>query len=844
MFNKIIKLVFLCIVTFTFTNKVIAEAEYPGVPPSFLFLPQHSVAATDGVLSALSNPAALGVHDESGLLLMAPYIKDGDFGDWGIAFKGGGLGFTAEILQNTDQRRRYTLGTGGGEKGVYIGYSYSWTSRVDRQNTWDIGMLYRPLRCVSLGAVARGVNMPKANQIKSNIGLDFGLAVRPLAPFGPIGNNLGQSLTLTADVYLREYDKYTDPLTKIVFDEESYSDNIAFKIGAIAEIVPGITAHFDYLPKVESSFLPVDEKIYAGLTFNFGQSSIGDYHDSDEERGSFYMGVYDFHKKSILKYKKKKFVEIKLEGSIIEHNRSSGLFSRKSRTVLGFHRKIEKYTQNPEIEGMILKIGSFSAGWAKLQEMRNALQKFKDSGKKIIVFLETAGNGTYYLASIADRIYLPPTGDIYMTGLAAHMLFLRGTLDKIGIEPQLEHIGDYKSASDMLTRHDMSEAQAEATNAILDDIFDVYVTAIAEGRGMEKEAVITLFNSGPFTSEEAFEAKLIDSLIYIDQLNDVVEDFTGRESPVHDEKYFAKNEIRNEEWNDVRRKKIAIVYGTGAITSGSSSNGGLFGGESMGSETIAEAIRNARNDESVDAILFRVDSPGGSALASELILREVTLCTEGDDKKPIIVSMSDVAGSGGYYVACQADTIIALPNTITGSIGVISGKFTYDELQRKIGVNGATLRRGEHADMYAGYRSFTDDEWAKLRDQINQMYQIFLQRVAAGRGMDTSAVNKIAQGRIWSGTAAKELNLIDETGGLDLAIEITSRMAGIKDDEEFDIAISPKSKYEFGFGSQLKMMVRNTLPESVLNAADKITSETKWNDGQALYIMPYQINIE
>lgn len=814
------------------------------VPPPFLLQPQQSTATPGDALAVLSNPAGLGIHNGESSLFLAPYYKKTDFGDWGLLFNEEGFGFAAEIISNPTEmdsdfpnpRRRFTWGLGGGNDNVYFGFAYSWTTRVDRQNNWDFGMLFRPYNFLSAGAVLRGVNTPRIGEVESNIGYDLGIAVRPLGLLGSFGNKHSDRVTLTADAYLRKFDTVAGQ------ESEGYTDEIDYKFGAAVQVIPGITAHVDLRPELKG-VLKHYERIYGGLTFNFGHGSVGTYQEDGTGRGTAYIGTFERVNRTILTHKKKKFVEIELSGPIIEHNRDKMFFKTKYRTIHGFHRDLDRLAKDPAVEGILLKIGDINAGWAKHQEMRNALLKFRESGKKIVVYMESCGNSSYYLASSADKIYLTPSSEVYLTGLAAHMLFVRGTLDKIGIDPQLEHIGDYKSASDMFTREDMSEAQAEATNAVLDDIYDELVSAIARGRNMDEDEVRALVDKGPFTSDEAFKAGLVDSLVYEDQLKDLVHELSdGKPSIVKECRLSEKKGYRSR-WEDMRRKKIAIVYGTGAITSGKSSGDGFFGGESMGSVTIAEAIRQARNDDDVAAIVFRVDSPGGSGLASEVILREVKLCTEGDNKKPIIVSMSDVAGSGGYYVACLADKIVAMPNTITGSIGVVSGKFTYDEFQRKIGINTATLRRGKHADMYAGYRSFTDEEREKLHDHIEQFYNIFIGHVAAGRGMDTSRVHEIAQGRIWSGSDAKEMGLIDETGGLDLALELAAKAAGIKEGEDYAVKIYPKRKkfdFEFGF----ETMVRNSLPANVLEAADILADETRWEDGEILYLMPYRLDIE
>ncbi|MBT3231615.1 MAG: signal peptide peptidase SppA [Calditrichaeota bacterium] len=835
----IIFLLVIAVMVFAFDEAYAQEGGVPGVPPTFFSLPQHSVAATDGALSILANPAGLGISNGSSMTFMLPYQKEAKFGDWGFASKDDGFGFSAEVFNHSvgDQnynQRRYTWGLGGGGDGFYMGFGYSWTTGIDRKNNWDFGVLSRPMRCMSFGAVARGINQPEIYGEKSNVGYDLGLAFRPLAPFGPIGNNQGDRLTITADFNLRQFDA-TD-----TFEEEGYLDEMGMKIGVRAELLPGVIAHLDYLPEVKGH-LARSEEILAGMTFSFGNSGVGSHHRSSGT-GTAYLDFSDRFEKTMLKKKSEKFVQINLSGTIVEQNRK-GFFSSKHRTIRHFNKLMDRLTDDPEVKGIYLKMSGFGAGWAKMQEMRDALVKFKDAGKQIVVYAESFGNGSYYLASVADKIYLPPTGSLNLTGLAAHMQFLRGTLDWIGVEPQLEHIGKYKSYSDMMTRDNMSDAQAEATNAILDDIYEVFVNAIADGRGKSAADVRGIFDQGPFSDNGALEVGLVDSLVYEDQIEDLIKELADGEPPIQQEFMYKMWQEKNTEWDDHRKKTIAIIYGTGGITSGNSVNGGLFGSETMGSKTMSKAIKNARDNKDVEAIVFRVDSPGGSALASELITREVKRTTEGDDKKPFIVSMSDVAGSGGYYVACHADSIVAMPTTITGSIGVVSGKFNYAELQKKIKLKHETLRRGEHADMYAGYRSFTDEEWDKLRDHIDQFYQAFIGQVADGRGMDTSAVNAVGQGRIWSGKAAEKNGLIDRTGGLDLAIDMAARAAGIKDGEEFNVKIYPKGG-QLTLTAALEGATRTLLPESVIKVAKMFSNETQWKDGEVLYVMPYEMDIK
>ena len=827
------------------------------IPQPFLPLPQQSVATTDDALSTLVNPAGLGIRTGGSFYLLAPYLTDGDFGDWGYAFGGDGMGFVGEYIRNeiendvskpeyNPRRNRYTWGFGFGDEGVYFGAAYSWTKGLDRQNSWDIGMMVRPYNFASFGAVARGVNNPRIGARSQNVGWDLGLAFRPLALLGPIGWDKGHRLTITADAYMREFDEILNSQ-----EEETYGDNIGFKFGASMEIVPGVIGHIDYLTAIDGGVLERDDQLSGGMTFCFDHSEIGAYQREGGGAGSSWIAFRELNRRSLLVKPDKKFVEIKLNGPIVEYQQWISFFNtHRYRSVHSFTTMLEEYAEDPSVAGILLKIEGFGAGFGKTQEMREAIVRFRQSGKQVIVYMEGTGNRGYYLASAADKIYLAPTSGVELTGMAASMMFLRGTLDKIGINPELEHIGDYKSASDMLTRRDMSDAQREATDAILDDLFNCMVEGIADGRDMTPDEVRQLIDEGPFTSQEAYDAHLVDSLVYVDQLSDLVQalDTTKKKPSVVGESGFnMQRRMARLDWDDSRRKTIAIVYALGSITSGESSGGGLFGGGSMGSETIVQAIRQARGDDDVAAIVFRIDSPGGSGLASEMILREVALTSDttgGKKTKPFIASMSDVAGSGGYYIACKADEIYADPGTITGSIGVISGKFSYAGLYNKIDLNTATLRRGLHADMYSGDRSFTEEEREQLCDQINQFYQLFLQNVADGRGMDTAAVNEVAQGRIWSGIAAKNLNLIDEIGGLREAILRAAELAGIEEGEAFTIKMYPSSSGSSIMMEGMQSIVRAAIPEEIIRLADTISDETRWEDGELLMIMPYQLNIE
>ena len=836
----------------TLTLLAINTCLHAQVAPDFLLLPHHSVATTDNALSPVINPAGLGIRHGHSVYLVAPYQQKAGLGDWGIALGGEHLGFVGEFKRNDalSIRNRYTLGFGFGRKFLYLGSAYSWTKGVDRQNKWDIGCIIRPLRFVSFGAVVRCLNQPRVfdrflrANIKSSVGWDLGLAFRPLAIFNSTNRGYGNRITLTADANLRKYSYTLSEGGSISpSDVDEYLDNISYKFGATIELAPGVRGYLEYLPDVREGLHAHDEQYSAGLTLFVGIVEAGVQQRTETRDGLAWLGATRFSHPTILKKHREKFVELRLKGPLVEYQSASSWWQPRYRTLYSVIRKIERYSEDPDVSGIVLRLENFTAGWAKLQEIRDALLDFMYTGKSVVVYLETCGNGGYYLASVADHIFMNPVGHLGLTGLSAHTMFMRRTLDWVGLDPQYASSGRYKSASDSYTREEMSDAQREALNSILDELFKEFIADIAEGRGYIEEQVRDLINDGPFTAADAFSAGLVDSLVYDDEIEDVLRAFFGSKTTLIAEKKHDWKVELNDTWDDLREKSIAIIFCSGEITPGESSEGNLFSDETMGSTTIASALRKARENKCIKAIVLRIDSPGGSLLASDIILREVKRCRDGDDRKPVIVSMSDVAGSGGYYIACMADTIIAMAGTITGSIGVVSGKMTYHNLLKKLKIGTETINRGNHADMWSGERSFTDEEWEKLKRETDQYYRNFVELVAEGREMDTSAVNEVAQGRIWTGSQAAEKGLVDLNGGLELAIQIAALAGNIREGESFCIKMFPRG-YEIGIGSSFLNVMMREMPESIQRFVGIIEEETRWEAGEPLLLMPYKIEIK
>jgi len=479
---------------------------------------------------------------------------------------------------------------------------------------------------------------------------------------------------------------------------------------------------------------------------------------------------------------------VKVSGDLIDVDARSSIaqmFGGEVDTLPEIVESIERAATDPHIKAIELRVEGLDAGLARTQELRDALLEFRDSRKPIVAYLESVGNRDYYLASIADEIDLMPGGMFMTTGLLADASFFRGTLDKLKIQPEMEHIGAYKSASEQWTRDSMSEAQRMVTNSILDGLYAQFVDGIASARKRTVRQVRAAIDQGMLTPEEAKEAKLVDDLLYIDQVENSLRRRVGSYSEVKIRSYKKRGRYRF-------GPRIAVVNASGAIVSGRSGNG-AFGGEFIGSETLSRMLKEAREESGIRAVVLRVDSPGGSGVASDAIWRETRLFREA--KRPLIVSMGDVAGSGGYYIAMAADTIVAEPATITGSIGVISGKFNMRGLYEEwLGIHRDQIKRGENADLFSDYTGYTDAQRATVRRQIESFYRDFVHKAAEGRGKKDQEIDLIGQGRIWTGEQAKEIGLVDELGGLTRAIDIAKTKAGIGARERVSLEVWPRRR--------------------------------------------------
>jgi protease-4 len=460
-------------------------------------------------------------------------------------------------------------------------------------------------------------------------------------------------------------------------------------------------------------------------------------------------------------------------------------FESKPASLRAVVESLDRGAIDPKVKAVVLRVSTLSdSGWGKVQELRDAIGRFRKSGKPAYAHLEFCGNREYYLATACSKIYAVPTAILDVSGLAAEVTFFKGALDKLGVEAQFEGVGKYKNAPNQLTETGFTGPHREQMEALLDSLFGQFVSAIATSRGKTEDEARALVDGGPYDGARALEAGLVDELLYADELEGRLKG-AERVTPGR----YVKS---SRGWSLDGRPKLALIYAVGDIVSGESQSG--FAGDYVGSETVARAIRQARKDASVRAIVLRIDSPGGSGTASDVMWREVALARKA---KPVIMSMGDVAASGGYYLAMGGDAIVAEPGTITGSIGVFGGKISLRGLYDKLGLSKEIITRGRNAALFSSYRPWTDEERQTFRKIMTSFYDEFVEKAASGRGKTRDEIHAVAQGRVWTGAEALRVGLVDRLGGLDVAVSLAKERAKIGKDQEVALLVLPEKKSFF-----------------------------------------------
>ncbi|MFQ5752774.1 MAG: signal peptide peptidase SppA [bacterium] len=508
------------------------------------------------------------------------------------------------------------------------------------------------------------------------------------------------------------------------------------------------------------------------------------------------------------------------------------------------------------IRGVYLRLSGPNVGWAKAQEIKNILLNFKESGKFVTAFMEACDEKSYYMALAADEIYLQPHSYAEFNGFASETPFLKRMFKKIGMQPQVDNIGKYKSAGDILKRDSMSPAHREATEALLDDIYEEFVRSVCEKRALERATFESVMDRGIYQSQEALEQNLVDALKYESEVVEILkekvygsESTDSKDRTLHTISVERYAKVSPEEVGLRKGSKIALIYAIGGIVPGKSGYDPL-NGRNMGAQSIVSMLRTVKNTQAIKAVVLRVDSPGGSALASDVIWAEIEKVQK---KKPVIVSMSDVAASGGYWIAMGSDAIVAQPTTITGSIGVVGAIFDLSGTYDKLGIVWETVKKGKHADMLTDKRPLTEEEWQVFKKNTYDIYQTFVEKVAEGRGKTWDEIHEIAQGRVWTGKRALQYGLIDSLGGLDAALAIAKKKAKIAADapSQWIVYPQPKGLFESLF-EKLSVRAANlfadkfqewtviqNLPSETKSLLAQIAIRRRFRNGESLAIAPY-----
>ncbi|QDT93055.1 signal peptide peptidase SppA [Gimesia algae] len=556
-----------------------------------------------------------------------------------------------------------------------------------------------------------------------------------------------------------------------------------------------------------------------------------------------------------------------IKGSYPEGPQMPGLFGDVTESLSKVVSRLEKAAEDKSLTGVVLHFKGTELGWAKLNELRQAIKKVRKNDKKVFAWIESGMTKDYLIASACDQIVMPESASLILLGLRAEVSFYKNLFDILDIKPDILRVGKYKSAAEPYTRTEMSEAFREEMEALLDNYFGQITDMISESRGLSAEKVEAAINGGPYMAAEAKKLGLIDHIAYEDQLPRLLTGDKSKNEVKLIKKYAKKR--ADTDFSGIAGliklmdllagidssqrigsgPRIAVIYATGAIMSGSSAQGGLMGGNVLGSDTFIKAVKKAADDDQVKAIVLRVDSPGGSALASDLMWRALE-----EAGKPVVVSMGDVAASGGYYISMGAERIFAEPGTLTGSIGVVGGKLAIEGLYKKIGITTSVISRGSNSGTFSPLSGFTESERVAVTGMLNAIYKQFTEKAATGRKMDYDKLEALARGRVYTGEMALKLGLVDQLGTLDEAIEHARKLGKIKDGEKFEKLILPRptSPFEQLFGSadgetQQRQQISRMLDSIAPGLAEQLKKMDLINllaREKSLTIMPFEIRVQ
>jgi protease-4 len=691
-----------------------------------------SIATSERSKALYSNPAGLSIHSYPEISIRSE--------DYWVSMNIPFLGFAGGIRFMSDSLEFMTGTSPLHYKDKFsLGYMYSsWNDK------YTLGAMFRPHKWTSIGFTT---NFP------SHEGYDFTVGISVIPGW--------DRLTLTSDFFIDRSPGETE-----------YS---ILSLTGTLEVLEGV--------KLNVSFLPLDNdfkmgKVYGGLEFSLGNLLFGGYHGDGGDEGIITASVVPYP--TMLK-EDSRSVMIEIEGDYPEVPNIEGILGREH-SFYNLLNLLDYIKGRKKIDSVVVYIKNNSLGLAQAEEVRAQLLEIAKD-KFLVVHSDFLDFRDLYLASAADFISVSPPGMIYFPGLYMSKMYIKGTLDKLGVEAEVGSVGKYKSAVETFTREEMSRYDREQMEKFLDDLVEVIVGEISDSRDIDENKIKSLIDSlGCFTPEEAVKEGLIDTVAYFDE----IKTFAG----VKGEGRVWRGKSIPREFSVFDPPKIAVLNLEGTIIVGESSSSPLdiplFGGSTIGSESVIKELEKLKKDKSVKAVVIRINSGGGSSAASDLIYREILRLKE---KKPVVISMGDMAASGGYYIAAPGDKILADRLTLTGSIGVWGTMFVTEGLYNKLGITHDIVKWGEHADVFSGHRPFSHYEREVFERMLKHIYDQFTETVATSRELTVEKVDSVGQGRIWSGLSAREISLIDQYGGLLDAIKVAGKEAGI---EHYRVVLLPE----------------------------------------------------
>ena len=773
----------------------------------YYFQPASSVFGSEAVWT---NPGALSTYRASDVQIFADYYEGNYAKNWGTVFTRDGLGVSyrnIKVENDTDIKEYILAGGLNIGRNLNFGASYQYfkdgPSYLHKSHLWNFGFVGKFNQYYKWGLVVSNINRAKVNNMRTETELRYSLAYRPS----------GSRFTFSADALLSTKTKFKD--ADFIYHVEMNPIDGLF-VNAL------IDSH---------------QNFEIGLRINFFQSFLGSRRASDKKgnhRGTIlYYGSTTEKQQSIVKEQPKRLLT-NISGHPQE-NPSQPFFGKSQQSYLTLLTDIYRAADDNSIGEMLLSLDKVSFGFAQAEELRSALVYFKSKKKRIISHLSYPNNISYYIASVSDKIFIPPVTQLNLVGLRAELTFYAGTLEKLGVKAEILQIGDYKTAAETFTQHESTDANKQQMNRILDTLYNQFVSDIADGRSMTKEEIKDIIDKGPFTTDEALENNLVDGVDYLSELKKNNTDiFSSNTKEITIYKYHSDTLMQNS-WKE--KPDIAVIVAQGEVHP--NGGGSLFNESSdVTPYMMKKAVKQAMQNKNTKGILLRVNSPGGVALTGEEIYHTFDKISE---KIPLVISMGNVTASGGYYFSMAGKTLFANKSTMTGSIGIFGGKLDFSEFNKKIALQKEIYSRGKYSAMLLQSRPFTEEERAKYFSHLKSMYNHFVSLVAENRSLPTDSIDNIGQGKVWTGTEAKSNGLVDNIGGYYDALEYIAQTENM---EDYNIQIYPQKRPLFNLpGSSLfsfvsKAIASHSVEEIVENELQILTPE------QFYTRMPFDINIE